>query len=217
MKTALSVLLIMLSTPGWFSTASAQPTYAERLGWPEGSRVLILHVDDADMSAASNQGTIRAIEEGVANSFSVMMPTPWVPQIFQYISENPDADAGLNYYARQLYRERAGEESRLAGEALWESGPPVLDDLHNMSYGWAREEKISRYVDAVRGLKPGVTMMIMHCTEPDAAFTLISNSGPSRFGDLEAMLSDELAHALQEEKIILTTWRELHQRRRAIQ
>ena len=43
-------------------------TYTERLGWPEGTRALILHVDDADMSYDSNRGTVRAIEQGVANS-----------------------------------------------------------------------------------------------------------------------------------------------------
>lgn len=43
-------------------------TYAERLGWPTGTVALILHVDDAGMSLDSNRGTIRAIEEGAANS-----------------------------------------------------------------------------------------------------------------------------------------------------
>jgi len=42
-----------------------------RLGWPEGTRALILHVDDAGMSYDSNRGTVRVIEEGVANSLSV--------------------------------------------------------------------------------------------------------------------------------------------------
>ena len=48
------------------------------------------------MSHDSNLGTIRAIEEGAANSFSVMMPTPWVPEIVRWIKATEDHDAGLH-------------------------------------------------------------------------------------------------------------------------
>lgn len=37
------------------------PTYAERLGWPAGTRAVIFHVDDAGMSHNSNMGVIRAL------------------------------------------------------------------------------------------------------------------------------------------------------------
>ena len=40
------------------------PTYAERLGWPAGTRALIMHVDDAGMSWESNAGAIGAIRDG---------------------------------------------------------------------------------------------------------------------------------------------------------
>ena len=50
------------------------------------------------------------------------------------------------------------------GRYIWDQGLPVLDDLHNSSYGWARAEIVERYVDAIVNLKPGVTMMIMHCS-----------------------------------------------------
>ncbi|MCG7859842.1 ChbG/HpnK family deacetylase, partial [Flavihumibacter sediminis] len=57
---------------------STQPTFAERLGFPKGSKVVILHVDDAGMSYDANLGAMRALTEGVASSVSVMMPCPWV-------------------------------------------------------------------------------------------------------------------------------------------
>ena len=57
-------------------------------------------------------------------------------------------------------------------------------------------------------------MVIMHCTEPSEVFASISDSGPTRLGDLEAMVSPELRAAIAEEGIIMSTWRELGERRR---
>jgi len=59
-------------------------TYAERLGFPKGTKVVILHVDDAGMSWDSNEGAITALTKGAANSTSVMMPRPWVPQFVHF-------------------------------------------------------------------------------------------------------------------------------------
>jgi hypothetical protein len=51
-KIALLLLTISLS----LSTSYAQNTYAEKLGFPKGAKVLILHVDDVGMSWDSNEG-----------------------------------------------------------------------------------------------------------------------------------------------------------------
>ncbi|SHF28176.1 YdjC-like protein [Cnuella takakiae] len=60
------------------SFAQPDTTYAERLGFPRGKKVVILHIDDGGMSFDSNKGVIDALTKGVANSVSVMMPCPWV-------------------------------------------------------------------------------------------------------------------------------------------
>jgi len=341
-----SVLLI-LST---FGSLLAQ-TYAERLGWKAGDRVLILHVDDAGMSHDSDMGVELALEKGLPKSFSVMMPCPWVPEIVAYIRSHPGIDAGLHLtltsewetyrwgplagrqavpglvdsegalwrsvrdvtsnatadqieteiraqldrarrmgfepthmdshmgtlFASPAYLERylqlgienhipimfpgghntliseelsdeaiqnlkkAGKwhdgqtlppdprlaAAREAGEQIWNAGLPVLDDLHNASYGWipasvegATEDqlkafKVERYAKAFHDLQPGVTMMIMHCTKVSDGFRFISPSGPTREADLLAMTGPELREALEREKIIVTTWRELAERRRS--
>jgi chitin disaccharide deacetylase len=93
---SLSILVFLMFAWQVSAVFAQDQTYAEKLGYPADARVLIMHVDDAGMSWDSNEGTIRAIDEGVANSFSVMMPTPWVPGIVRYIRDNPDADAGLH-------------------------------------------------------------------------------------------------------------------------
>jgi chitin disaccharide deacetylase len=343
------LLFFLLFFPAIWGLAQTQvnPTYAEKLGWKKGDRVLILHIDDAGMSYDSNVGTIKALEEGVANSVSVMMPCPWVPAFVKYLKQKPQTDAGLhltltsewqNYrwgpltgqqsapgladtegalwpsvndvtshaspdeveaeIRAQLARARKmgfnpthldshmgtlfahpdfiqryikvgiqeripvmlpgghntlliqqmqeeakarlvkegkwkegmplptlATEIRQIGQTVWNAGLPVLDDLHNTSYGWnlpanvpptdenLRQLKVKNYIAAIKSLKPGVTMMIMHCTDPTEIFPQFSNSGPTRKGDLLAMLDPAVRKALQEERIILTTWRELKERR----
>jgi predicted glycoside hydrolase/deacetylase ChbG (UPF0249 family) len=71
-------------------------TYAEKLGWPKHSKVVIFHVDDAGMSYPSNQGAINSIEKGVATSTSIMMPCPWAASFVKYVLAHPSVDAGLH-------------------------------------------------------------------------------------------------------------------------
>ena len=93
-------LNVLVWTAFTFCMVSAAPeqemTYAQRLGWPPGTKVVIFHVDDAGMSYDSDRGAIQALEEGVATSTSVMMPCPWVPHIAAYLKDHPQTDAGLH-------------------------------------------------------------------------------------------------------------------------
>lgn len=307
-------------------------TYAEKLGYPKGSKVIILHVDDAGMSFDSNDGVLKAINEGVANSTSIMMPCSWVPGILSYLKSKPNTDAGLhltltsewnNYrwgplagkttvpglvdkegalwksvpevvihaspdevyqeIKSQLDRSRTAgwepthfdshmgtlfasegflrkylqlgieekipvmfpgghnfmimqtpnaallkkEQTDAIGQMLWNAGLPVLDDLHNISYDFKYpSEKIddkrlqelatNYYLQSFEQLQPGITMVIMHCTAPTEVFSKISDSGITRKADLLAMQSQTLKKYLKDNNIILTTWRELMQRRKSL-
>jgi hypothetical protein len=124
------------------------------------------------------------------------------------------------------------EESRMqikqTGQLLWNAGLPVLDDLHNVSYGFPypkdknlsddqlRKFATSRYRETIAELKPGLTMVIMHCTAPSEIFPNITDSGRIRKGDLLAMTDPEFKKFLENEKIVLTTWREVKERRAKI-
>jgi len=325
------LLLPLILAPALLS-AQGSATYAERLGFPKGKKVIILHIDDAGMSYDSNIGTIKALTEGVANSVSVMMPCGWVPGFVHFLKDHKDVDAGLHLtltseweeyrwgplagkpavkslvdnegalwrnvksvvqhgsaddveteiraqldrartmgfepthmdshmgtlFATPAFLERyikvgieekipvmlpgghntlIREDERLEGEALtmirnlgkrlWDSGLPVLDDLHNTSYGWVPENKnitktqlqkykAEKYIQALKDIKPGLTMVIMHCTHPTEVFEHISSSGVTREGDLLAMLDPGLRKAIETEGIILTTWREVMVRRQQV-
>jgi len=308
-------------------------TYAEKLGWKKGDRVLILHMDDAGMSYDSNLGIERVLENGAARSLSVMMPTPWVPHIVHYINAHPGTDAGLHLtltsewheyrwgplagsavpglidaegalwpdvasvvghatpaevdqeiraqlaraekmgfhpthldshmgtlFANPAFLEkyiRLGIEKHIPvmlpgghatyiqadshpkpevvaqmqklGSHLWDAGLPVLDDLHNTSYGWPMPKdmerddahlarwRVERYKQTLSELKPGLTMVIMHCTSPTAVFPQISASGDIRNADMLAMLDPEFQRFLKDKGFIVTTWREAAERRKRLQ
>jgi hypothetical protein len=323
--------MLLISILTLFARGQApDTTYAERLGFPKGSRVLILHVDDAGMSFDSNLGAEMALTKGVSTSVSVMMPCPWVPGFVHFLKNHPEIDAGLHltltsewvsykwapvsgrknvpglvdtggYFwptvaavvkharadeiememtaqldkarsmgfepthldthmgtvygspeflmryislgiknhipvmlpggadvliqAQMMFPDATIKTLRLLGKQLWNAGLPVLDDLHNFSYEWTipndiasddkklDEYKTTKYIEALKSLKPGLTMMIMHCTETGNEFKYISDSGPTRKGDLLAMMNPAFKKALQDQGIILTTWREVKQRR----
>ncbi len=324
------VLFLLLFCSYFVSAQTIDSTYAERLGYPKGAKVVILHVDDVGMSYDSNEGAINAIVNGTATSCSVMMPCPWVPAFAHYMKVHPGIDAGLHLTltsewkdyrwgplagksavpglvdaegdlwpsveevvkhatADEVYTEikaqldrartmgfepthldshmgtlfafpeftqvyvKLGIENhipvmmpaghdmliqkemhfsdgavtqiRMVGKTLWNAGLPVLDDLYNDTYNWSvpdslkhddkklQQWRTAKYIAALKELKPGVTMMIMHCTATSEIFNHISDSGPLRRGDMLVMMDPVFKKALMDQNIILTTWRELMERR----
>jgi predicted glycoside hydrolase/deacetylase ChbG (UPF0249 family) len=75
---------------------AARQTIAERLGYPRDAKLLIIHADDIGVSHSVNRATFAALESGAINSFSAMMPTPWITELAQYVKTHPDADVGLH-------------------------------------------------------------------------------------------------------------------------
>ncbi len=343
-----SIILFLLSLLYLPFTVEAQ-TYAEKLGWKAGQKLLIMHVDDAGMSYDSNQGAIQAMEKGIANSVSIMMPCPWAASFINYVKDHPETDAGLhltltsewkeyrweplsgipavpglvdeegalwhtveqvvehatadeveqeirqqveralrmgyqpthldshmgtlfatdafleryikvgteydipvmipgghNTLLKEGYREQAIRQLKEAGQyqvgmevplpeavgkaeavgaTAWKAGLPVLDDLHTISGDWELPEgverneanihelKVQKFKETFEQMQPGVTMIIVHCTDPTEVFAKISNSGLSRKGDLLAMMDPRLKQYLKDNDIQLTTWRELKKRR----
>ncbi len=114
------------------------------------------------------------------------------------------------------------------GKKIWNGGLPVLDDLHNYSYDWnppadivkddaaLTKWRVDLYEKSMIKLKPGVTMVIMHCTDPSPIFSEISDSGNKRKADMLAMLDPGFKKFLKDNGFILTTWRELMERRKKV-
>jgi chitin disaccharide deacetylase len=169
----------------------AQIQRAEDMGMP------ITHLD-------SHMGTLfaspaffeRYIKVGIEKQIPVLIMGGHMTHISQ---RNPGASRALG-----------GPEMI---ERIWDAGLPVIDDLHTGVPGNTKEEVVKNMVAMLKELKPGITEVIVHATRPTAEFSQITGSGPRREAELEAMLSEEVRRCIEEEGIILTTWRELKERR----
>jgi predicted glycoside hydrolase/deacetylase ChbG (UPF0249 family) len=88
------ILLALALLPSFLF--AAEPTIAERLGYPRDAKLLILHADDLGMAHSVNAASIAALESGAINSASIMVPCPWLPEIAAWARKNPEADLGLH-------------------------------------------------------------------------------------------------------------------------
>ncbi|WP_149304800.1 polysaccharide deacetylase family protein [Pareuzebyella sediminis] len=71
-------------------------TWAERLGWPEGKKVIILHADDIGMCPEANQAAKKQLTEGAIQSAAVMIPCPNAEEFITWATKNPNLDIGLH-------------------------------------------------------------------------------------------------------------------------
>ncbi len=66
------------------------------LGYPDDARLLIINADDFGRSHASNEGTFRALKDGVVSSTTLMVPCPWALHAMQLLSDHPEISCGVH-------------------------------------------------------------------------------------------------------------------------
>lgn len=91
---------------GWWATHSPArgETWAEKLGYPAGKRVLIFHADDIGMCYEANEAAKRYLAAGEIQSIAMMVPCPWFNEIAGWYQEHPDYDCGLHLAMNSEWR-----------------------------------------------------------------------------------------------------------------
>lgn len=69
---------------------------AERLGYTQSTKLLIVHADDFGLAQSENAATVTALEHGFVNSSSIMVPCAWFPESGAYAKAHPTADLGIH-------------------------------------------------------------------------------------------------------------------------
>jgi predicted glycoside hydrolase/deacetylase ChbG (UPF0249 family) len=66
------------------------------LGYPADARLLIINADDFGMCHAVNEAVIRALENGVLRSTTLMVPCPWALHAMHFLADHPEVPFGVH-------------------------------------------------------------------------------------------------------------------------
>ncbi len=70
--------------------------WAERLGYPKGAKVIMLHADDAGMCEEANIATKKYLLDGHIQSAAAMPPCSYFEDMITWAKANPSIDLGLH-------------------------------------------------------------------------------------------------------------------------
>ena len=133
-------------TPTVAPTPADTTPLEERLGYPRGSRLLILHFDDLGVAGPEDQSAWAARDSGLVVSASVIVPGPKLQEVAAYTRAHPDFDLGIHL---ALTSEWSGY--RWGPIAPPESVPTLLDADGWLRRGWDDTTTI-RWQDVEREL-----------------------------------------------------------------
>jgi predicted glycoside hydrolase/deacetylase ChbG (UPF0249 family) len=96
---------------------------SELIGHPAGARVLIVNCDDLGLHQGVNTAVVRAVEEGIATSASLMTPAPAAPDAMRLLRARPYLRFGVHL---TLVRDTAAQD--WVPLSAPERVPSLLDD-----------------------------------------------------------------------------------------
>jgi predicted glycoside hydrolase/deacetylase ChbG (UPF0249 family) len=136
-KFAFALLIVGSFLSFYPGTISAQ-TLADRLGYPPGTKLIIVHADDLGETHAVNAAAIKSLEAGSVNSASLMVPCPWFPEIADYAKTHPSGDFGLHL---TLTSERV--YYRWGPVAPADKVPSLVDENGYLHHDWEHNQQIN--------------------------------------------------------------------------
>ncbi len=90
----LTTLIIIIALAA--CSSEKKVTNAEKLGYPEGSKVILLHCDDAGMCEEANIAVAHYFETGDINSAAVMVPCPYSEELIEWAKTQDSPDIGIH-------------------------------------------------------------------------------------------------------------------------
>jgi predicted glycoside hydrolase/deacetylase ChbG (UPF0249 family) len=90
------ILLIVFLVVSLAPMLGQNKTVAERLGYPAGSKLLIIHADDLAVAHSVDSASFDALAKNAVTSASIMVPCPWLTEVAEYAKSHPEADLGLH-------------------------------------------------------------------------------------------------------------------------
>lgn len=88
--------LVCLAAAASAAAQTPAKPLVERLGFPPGTKVLLMNADDAGILHAENVATIDALKRGLVGSATVMTPAPWFPEFASMVKAHPEFDIGVH-------------------------------------------------------------------------------------------------------------------------
>jgi len=130
-------LLIVASFLSFSQMPVSGQTLADRLGYPPGTKLIIVHADDLGETHAVNAAAIKSLEAGSVNSASMMVPCPWFPEIAEYAKSHPNVDFGLHLTvtSERVYY-------RWGSVAPADKVPSLLDENGYFHHDWEHRQHI---------------------------------------------------------------------------
>ncbi len=116
-------------------TSLEAKNWAEKLGWPTGKKVIMLHADDIGMCPEANIAAKEQLTKGEIQSAAVMIPCPNAEEFINWAKENPSMDIGLHLTLTSEWKKhRWGPitpDNEVPGlldpeDKLWRSVPEVV-------------------------------------------------------------------------------------------
>jgi hypothetical protein len=98
-----AAVLAILALAAAGQSARAE-TWAERLGYGPGSKVLLVEAPEAGLCWETTEAALAALADGSVQSTALMAPAPWFGEAVRQVRARPEFDVGLNLTITAPYR-----------------------------------------------------------------------------------------------------------------
>ena len=121
--------LLMIACSGTRQAVTGDPengqrtTWAQKLGFPAGKKVVILHADDIGMCPEANTAAMRDMGQDHIQSCAVMMPCPNAKEFIEWAVAHPKEDVGLHLTLTSEWKTH-----RWPGLTSADEAPGLLDE-----------------------------------------------------------------------------------------